>query len=161
VGNTQDKKDRVLHTRVPEVLDEELRDRAKRLGLSVSTLVRNILGNTLGLVEDVVVDSANIAQSVAGHPPLPSSRMEVPPQQPLPQLVGWQQVVLHINAICDVTNAILPRGSRAWIGVHHPPRTGRPLIVSQAGLDQLVPTHPHDVTRAGQSASVAQEHRDD
>ena len=46
-------KDRVLQARIPEHLDEELRDRAEQLGLSVSTVVRNVLLNTFELVEVV------------------------------------------------------------------------------------------------------------
>ncbi len=43
-----EKKAKVLHTRVPASLENELKTRARGLGLSVSTLVRNILGNTFG-----------------------------------------------------------------------------------------------------------------
>jgi hypothetical protein len=45
----QQTKDRVLQARIPEQLDEELRDRAEQLGLSVSTIVRNVLLNTFDL----------------------------------------------------------------------------------------------------------------
>ena len=36
-----EKKERVIHTRVPESLEAELRRRAQDLGISVSNLVRN------------------------------------------------------------------------------------------------------------------------
>ena len=61
-------KERVIHTRVPESLDNEVKRRAGNLGLSVSNLVRNVLENAFGLVEDIVADSAEIARSARGDP---------------------------------------------------------------------------------------------
>ena len=60
-------KDRVLQARIPEQLDEELRDRAEQLGLSVSTVVRNVLLHTFELVEGVVTDSAQLARAIQGR----------------------------------------------------------------------------------------------
>ena len=60
-----EKKERVIHTRVPESLEAELRERAKDLGISVSNLVRNVLGHAFGLVGDVV---ALVAPPAAGRP---------------------------------------------------------------------------------------------
>mgnify|MGYP001821417006 CR=1 FL=1 len=61
-GSRRKTKDRVLQARIPEELDEELRDRAEQLGLSVSSIVRNVLSHTFDLVEGVVTDSAQIAR---------------------------------------------------------------------------------------------------
>ena len=58
-----DRKERVIHTRVAEDLDEEIKRRAQNLGLSVSNLVRNILQNTIGLVEEIVIDGAEAVQA--------------------------------------------------------------------------------------------------
>jgi plasmid stability protein len=144
-----EKKDKVLHTRVPESLESELRTRAERLGLSVSTLVRNILSNTFGLVEDIVIDSAAIARSArregrgeagegggaaqasAEGPRATSSA----PAQPA-RIVGWQEVVLQVNAVCARTNEILPKGTRAAVSVTDP--AGAPVtIISLAAMRQL------------------------
>ena len=46
----QEKKEKVIHTRISESLDEEVRKHAAGLGVSVSNLVRNILLDTFGLV---------------------------------------------------------------------------------------------------------------
>src|SRR5258706_13793861 len=61
-----EKKERVIHTRVPESLEAELRKRAQDLGISVSNLVRNVLGHAFGLVGDVVADSHAIARAARG-----------------------------------------------------------------------------------------------
>src|SRR2546427_8147322 len=84
-SDEKEKKEKVIHTRISESLDEEIRRRAGRLGLSVSNLVRNVLLNTFGLVEDIVADSASIARSAqrenasdARHSP--RSRRGEPPE---------------------------------------------------------------------------------
>lgn len=109
---TDERKERVIHSRVPESLDDEIKRKARRLGVSVSNLVRNVLENTVELVEDIVTDGAEIARSAA------SRREDAPPPPPAePQVLGWQDVVLELNAVCERCNEILPRGSEGTIGI--------------------------------------------
>jgi hypothetical protein len=108
-----EKKERVIHTRVPEHLDETIRRRAHGLGLSVSNLVRNVLSNTFGLVEGVVTDSANVARSARGEALLPTAVDGAGP----PLVLGWQEALLNLNALCARCNAILPKGTRAAIAL--------------------------------------------
>ena len=114
-----DKKARVIHARVPEELDRELRRKASRLGMSVSNLVRNALQNAFGLVGDTVADSADVARSaretgeVGGDSAAPGS----PPKAPPAVVLGWQTLTLNLNALCGVCNAILPKGTEAAIAV--------------------------------------------
>ena len=63
---TRQTKDRVLQARIPRHLDDELREHAEQLGLSVSTVVRNVLLNTFQLVEGVVADSTRDCFAHAG-----------------------------------------------------------------------------------------------
>ena len=114
-----EKKEKVLHTRIPESLDEEIRGHANQLGVSVSNLVRNILQNAFGLVGDIVADTTSIAQSTrAATRPAPPA----PPPAPAPgQVIGWQEALLNLNAVCDRCNAILPRGTRAAIALFDVP----------------------------------------
>lgn len=116
----REKKERVIHTRVSESLDEELKEKAASLGLSVSNLVRNVLQNTLGLVEDIVADSASVARSARGDGVAkatgPSAAAPSPAAADAPVL-GWQLVVLNLNAICVQCNDILVKGAEAAIGV--------------------------------------------
>lgn len=111
------KKQRVLHTRVSEELDEELRERAAGLGVSVSNLVRNILLNTVEMVEDLVADGSSIARAAT------KERHTAPSSGPIgePQLLGWQELELHVNALCQVCNAILPKGTQAKVAVFSAP----------------------------------------
>ena len=93
-----ERKERVLHTRVPQSLERRLKDRARRLGMSVSTVVRHVLLNTFGLVEDIVTDSTNVALALAG-------------------VLAWQEAVLNRNAVCEHCNAVLRKGGRAALGI--------------------------------------------
>ena len=145
-----EKKERVIHTRVPESLEAELRQKAQGLGISVSNLVRNVLGHAFGLVGDVVADGHAIARAArgdtpAGHGAAPGSpagpqaaAAPAPVQAPalaIDDVLGWQPMVLGKNAVCARCNAILPRGSDAAIGVAEP--TGGRLVICLACLQQL------------------------
>jgi hypothetical protein len=103
----RERKERVIHTRVPESLDDEIKAKARRLGVSVSNLVRNVLEHTVELVEDIVTDGAEIARSAGAR----RDRAAEPP------VLGWQRAVLELNAVCDRCNDILPRGREAAIGI--------------------------------------------
>ena len=101
-------KDRVIHTRVPESLEAELRERAQTLGMSVSNLVRNVLGHAFGLVGDVVADSHAIARAAKGEASAPPAINDV---------LAWQAIVLGKNAVCARCNELLPKGRDAAIGL--------------------------------------------
>src|SRR5215470_3915098 len=105
-----EKKERVIHTRVPESLEAQLRERAQELGVSVSNLVRNVLGHAFGLVGDVVADSHAIARAARGE----KDPAEAPDAD---DVIGWQTLVLAKNAVCARCNTILPKGKPAAIGM--------------------------------------------
>lgn len=104
-NDKNDKNERVMHARIPESLDQQHKNKAEGLGMSVSHLVRNVLLNTFELVEDIVSNSANIARfskdaqaknAQTKQPPLvPKSDMTaVPPTAPeVAVIFGWQQIV--------------------------------------------------------------------
>jgi hypothetical protein len=107
----EERKERVLHARIPESLDDEIRENAARLGLSVSNLVRNVLQNAFGLVEDIMADGAAIARTATrGSEPQKRGADRA-------RTIGWQEAVLNLNAVCERCNAVLARGTRAMIGV--------------------------------------------
>ncbi len=113
----EEKKERVIHMRVEPSLDSELKERAGKLGLSVSNLVRNILQHTFGLAGDVIKDSAQVARSARGEPLAEDDAPTVPERQRPAKVLGWQRFTLSLNALCEQCNAILPKGSEAAIGV--------------------------------------------
>ena len=107
-------KEKVLHTRISESLDVEIKKRASGLGVSVSNLVRNVLQNTFGMVNDIVSDSQNIARSARDVAALRQAQV---PGAPAPTVLGWQEITLNLNALCDQCNEILSKGTRASISV--------------------------------------------
>lgn len=127
--NDVEKKERVLHMRVPPSLDSELRHRAERLGVSVSNLVRNILHHTFGLAEDVIRDGREVARSARGDVShdAPASTVGPTAARP-PRVLGWQRFVLGLNALCERCNAILPKGAEAGIGVLDDAAAPRPIM---------------------------------
>ena len=143
-----EKKERVLHTRVPESLEAELRQKAQDLGISVSNLVRNVLGHAFGLVGDVVADGHAIARAARGDKPADpgggagAAAQTGPRRGPavavIDDVLGWQPMMLGKNAVCARCNAILPRGSDAATGVTEggDAAAGR-LVICLACLEQL------------------------
>ncbi len=120
----KERKEKVIHTRVPNSLDDEIRARAQALGMSVSNLVRNVLGHAFGLVEDVISDSAAVARSARGE----EKQTTVPSYGGATSaVVGWQTVTLNLNAVCSQCNAIVPRGSEAALGLTDAPGP-RPIL---------------------------------
>ena len=117
VDEADDRKKRVIHTRVPESLDRELREKAAGLGVSVSNLVRNVLLNAFGLVGDIVADGARVAESARG----------AEPGDPSEAVIGWQELVLGVNAVCVTCNEVLTKGSSAAIAVTEGARA-RPVL---------------------------------
>ena len=126
------KKERVLHMRISDALDRELRDKAAELGVSVSKLVRNALLTTVDLVENIVADSARVAENAThlgsqfnrSDDREPTSPITKPvPAAPAPapieagQIIGWQELTLNLNAICIQCNDILAKGTKAAIGI--------------------------------------------
>ena len=107
---SDDRKKRVIHTRVPESLDRELREKASTLGVSVSNLVRNVLLNAFGLVGDIVADGAKVAESARSAAP-------VAPGEPVVAVIGWQELMLGVNAVCVTCNEVLTKGRSAAIAV--------------------------------------------
>jgi hypothetical protein len=118
---TEDKrKEKVLHTRISHDLEKQIREEAGSLGVSVSNLVRNILGNTFDLVENIVTDSAAITRSARRRSGLASAGKHASVREPADtayQVIGWQEAVLNLNAVCSRCNDILKKGSRGAIAI--------------------------------------------
>jgi len=137
-------KDRVLQARIPQQLDEELRGQAEQLGLSVSTVVRNVLLHTFDLVEGVVADSAQLARVIQGReapsPAATPASAEPPESGNDAAVIGWQEAVLNRNGICEQCNAILPMGQRAAVGV---PVQARPVLLCLDCLAGLTTAPDH------------------
>jgi hypothetical protein len=128
IVDLDERNQRVLHTRIPESLERNIKRRARNLGMSVSTVVRHILLNTFGLVEDIVNDSASIALSITGREAVPpgaraSARgSSVDDGAPATSdILGWHEAILNLSAVCDRCNAVVRPGTWAALGVREQP----------------------------------------
>ena len=118
------RRERWLHTRISEDLEEALKREAQRRRSPVSLVVRNVLESALDLVEDIVEDSmkvAHLARSVGGA--RAGSKRE---PDSLDDVYGWQELILNREAGCAGCGADLGAGASAYRGLRDEP--GGPAV---------------------------------
>ncbi len=126
-------KDKVLHTRVPEELEDALQKKAVAMRIPVSNLIRNILEDAFQFVENVVADGLSITDTIrkdaisiaettkTGFSALKQSRKANEKTSPdkkkdegvLSQVYGWQEIVLNKNGACFVCAKEIKKGIKA------------------------------------------------
>lgn len=121
-GGASGKKERVLHTRVPAVLERELKRFAENLRVPVSNLVRAIL-------EDAVNAADAAGESVEGR--LKRAAQEIGREREklkkrvLPDqfssVYAYQPITLAQPAACARCGRALARGEHAHLGLSEPP----------------------------------------
>jgi hypothetical protein len=136
---TKPRKEKVLHTRVPAVLEEELKRLAQSLRVPVSNVVRTILQDAVetvdavqGRAEDELRDVADrlharrtrSRESAAPEPgatpeATPEAVPEAPsaPTPPLAGVIGYQPLLLARVEQCSLCGVDLAAGSQAYLGV--------------------------------------------
>jgi len=113
-------KDRVLHTRIPESLEDAIKSKARRLRIPVSNLVRNVLEQTFQLVEDVVGDGLEIATTARrGAERVRDAATRVRAHDK--GIYGWQELILNRDERCRDCGRELDRGARAGRGLSDEP----------------------------------------
>jgi predicted transcriptional regulator len=128
-ASTHAKKERVLHTRIPAVLEQELKRFADNLRIPVSNLVRTILEDAVSVAD---VASSNVeaglksaaAQLHAERERL-RSRVRV---DPLKGVYAFQDVTLAQKAACVRCRTELGPGTRAHLGLTDTTVPGAPRI---------------------------------
>ena len=119
------RKDRLIQTRVPRDLESTLKKEARRQGLTVSQLIRNILGSAFDLVEDVVADvdqivtdSVALAQQVSrGARRIAESARGEDGADPLSSVEAWNRVVLNREVICTRCRSEIVKGEEGYAGL--------------------------------------------
>jgi hypothetical protein len=163
-GRRDARKERVLHTRVPAVLEQELKRVANAWRVPVSNVVRALLEDALDTL-DVVGAKAEgelreVAELLASErhrfrrksteqlskiPGTPGTSEEperaAEPMEPAPPLVdplsgavGVTAITLVHDAVCGLTGEKLPAGSEAYMVLFDDP--GRKLITGRDALPQ-------------------------
>jgi predicted Zn-ribbon and HTH transcriptional regulator len=112
------KKERVLHTRVPAVLERELKRFADNLRIPVSNLVRTILEDALNVADAASENVEERLKNAAKH--LEQEREKLKKRvhpDPLADVFAFQPVTLAQPARCAKCEAEMRRGQRANLGL--------------------------------------------
>ncbi len=122
------RKERVLHTRVPAVLERELKRFAENLRIPVSNLVRTILEDALQVADAATESVEERLKRAAKH--LEKEREKLKKRMehdPLEGIEAFQEVTLAVTTTCAKCERELVRGTRAHLGIlgigeEHSPR---------------------------------------
>ncbi len=115
-----ERKGRVLQARVPESLYADLVEQARRLRVPVSNLVRNILEDSLRMVENIVDGGLEIAAALGGKAPSPTD---------LSAVVGWQPLIANKHMVCHRCGSEIAKGQQAFLSVGAP--EGRTFVICE------------------------------
>lgn len=137
------RKERVLHTRVPAVLEEELKRFAKNLRVPVSNVVRAILEDALkmadratGSVEDRLKDVVAVV-----HSERENLQSKLKKLDPLDDVLAFQPLVIAVPTECTACQSSLRRGESGWLGMTTDPN--RRVIVCGTCLPKPEPEPNH------------------
>jgi hypothetical protein len=132
-GGKNAKKERVLHTRVPAVLERELKRFADNLRVPVSNLVRAILEDALTVADvagtNVEERLKSAARTIEQERERLKKRVHV---DPIAGIFAFQDVTLAQPATCAKCDRALARGTRAHLGMSEGPKRGPNVIVCDA-----------------------------
>jgi hypothetical protein len=123
------KKERVLHTRVPAVLERELKRFADNLRVPVSNLVRTILEDALSVADAATENVEERLKKAAHH--LEKEREKLKKRMehdPLEGILAFQQVTLAVPTRCAKCEKELARGTRANLGISEVPGAPRRFV---------------------------------
>ena len=141
------RKERVLHTRVPAVLEQELKRVANAWRVPVSNVVRALLEDALdtidvvgakaedelrGVAEKLASERQRIRRKSTDQISEPPPSKEPAPADPLAGAVGATPITLVHDAVCGLTGEELPAGSEAYMVLFDDPR--RKLITGRNAL---------------------------
>ncbi len=112
----EQRKERVIHTRVPAVLEQELKRLAGALRVPVSNVVRTIL-------EDAVATLDSVGQLAEGELRQAAEKLRQGRgalrrvARPLERVVGYQPLVLARDESCELCGRALRPGDHAFLGI--------------------------------------------
>ncbi len=150
------RKEKVLHTRIPAVLEEELKRLANGMRVPVSNVVRTILQDaveTIDAVNDRAEDELrDVADRMGARRERRRRAPRAPeaPEAPLAGVIGYQPLLLARQELCTLCGSAIPAGRQAYLGVRE--LAGPRVIVDEACL-------PFSAAKAAQSEE-GEDHED-
>jgi hypothetical protein len=117
-----EKKERVLHTRIPAVLEAELKATAAALRVPVSNLVRTILEDAVRIADRASekVEDRLARAAAAVHDERDRLRARVS-TDPLRDVVAYQKVTMAVDGRCARCRAELASGDEAQLAIFSRP----------------------------------------
>jgi hypothetical protein len=117
------KKERVLHTRIPAVLEAELKAAAAALRVPVSNLVRTILEDAVAVADRATGHVENSLERAARSVAAERERLRdrVKRLDPLADVVAYQPLIIAALTHCAKCNTVLDPGEDAALGVTNRP----------------------------------------
>jgi hypothetical protein len=118
-SSDREKKERVLHTRVPAVLERELKRFADNLRVPVSNLVRTILEDALNVADAATENVEERLKKAARTLEKERERLRkrVSHDDPLDGVLAFQEVTLAMPVQCARCERTIARGARAHLGL--------------------------------------------
>ncbi len=118
-----ERKEKVLHTRIPAGLEEQIKRLAERLRVPVSNLVRNMLEDAMAMGRDALEMGRRVRDAGAGVAPPNGSAVAA-----FPDIYGWQRLTLNVNVPCARCGKELEAGDDAFVGLSDMARGERVFI---------------------------------
>ena len=140
-GEPGDKrKERVIHTRVPAVLEQELKRLAENIRVPVSNLIRTILEDAVEMADRAGRGVEQELHKAATH--LSSKREQVlkrkaanvassKKERALDGVIGFQPLTLASDARCARCDAAIDVGDEAFLGVSADPTAPRVVVCNE------------------------------
>ena len=122
-ARSDSKKERVLHTRIPALLEAELKAAAAGLRIPVSNLVRTILEDAVAMADRATgrVESSLERAARSVHAERERLRSRVRRFDPLENVVAYQSVIVAVETSCAKCGAVLEQGDDAALAVRDRP----------------------------------------
>jgi hypothetical protein len=127
-GEGRSRKERVLHTRVPAVLEQELKRLANGWRVPVSNVVRTILEDAVDALDSVGEMAEGELRGVRDRLRQRRERITGKPNAPLAGIVGFQPLLLARDDSCSLCGRRLHAGEQGYLGIGEEPGGPRVLL---------------------------------
>lgn len=122
-GNEREKKERVIHTRVPAVLEAELKRFAENLRVPVSNLIRTILEDAVAVADKATESVERELRTAANkvNDEREKLRRSIARPDPLEGVFGFQPLVMNVHSNCAKCSVPLDPGADAHLALSDRP----------------------------------------
>jgi hypothetical protein len=113
-----ERKEKVIHTRIPAALEEQIKRLADHLRVPVSNVVRNMLEDAIEAAKRMR-DRAGALAGGGHHDQVPEAMPAA--KSPLELVFAWQEITLNVDTTCARCEQALEAGDDAYLGLSDVP----------------------------------------